>query len=549
MARERAGPNLTLVPHPGIVGSGIAKLKLEIALRGSVAPSGWPSSAGCQCGAEPGKAKRFKWPADALSREVPRRMTSLFLDQVSKEFSGGVKAVTDLTLEVEQGELLVLVGPSGSGKTTVLRMIAGLEAVTSGTLRFDGVDVTSTPAWRRGTALVAESAALLPHATVADNLLWSRRQRTGSGWDRWWPWSGRRRSGNEPRNDESRGGEQIADSQGADERGVAERELKSLAQRMGLLDFLERRPHALSAGQQQRVALGRALLAQPRVLLLDEPLGRLDGTRRSDLARELKRIHRQSQTTWIYVTHDRLEAVAVADRIAVLEGGRLLQVGRPAELSVNPQHRLVATWETDGVLTTLEGRLWRSAGRLWFDSRWLSAPVAVAIKSGRLNAGRLNTGRSEGAAARPVGTLTARESPRAVDATWRPNQVTVELLGSAEPIPAGGEVVCRGVVEEIEERGEQVLVGVELIVVERSVPTSPTTTWDQETRPEGNERRSELTSGDTQAPQRRGRITGVGRPGPRLRPGDLVRVRFDWARARWFDSVSGQTMSVGEKDV
>jgi multiple sugar transport system ATP-binding protein len=257
---------------------------------------------------------------------------------VSKQYDTASWGVRALDLLVDEGELVAVVGASGSGKTTLLRLIAGLEQLSDGDIFIGGRQVTSDPPWKRDVGLVSEAAALMPQLTVEENLDWSRRQR-------------KRRSEDQASGDQASGYQASGDSGGSGELSAAR-----IAEMLGLNGVLGRRPAELSAGQQQRVALGRALASRPRVMLLDEPLGRIDGPGRQSLAWELKRIQQLTRTTWVYVTHDRQEAVTVADRVAVLHEGRLLQVGTDAELRRRPSHLRVMAWWWDGWLSGLAGQ-------------------------------------------------------------------------------------------------------------------------------------------------------------------------------------------------
>lgn len=265
-------------------------------------------------------------------------MADLRLERVSKRYDTASRGVRDIDLLVLKGELLAIVGASGSGKTTLLRLIAGLEQASSGEVYLGERRVTNSPPWERGIGLVSEAAALLPHLTVEENLEWSRRQRRRHG-----VYAGR-------------GG-------GTEEDNCHELTAAAIAEMLGLSETLARRPAELSAGQQQRAALGRVLAAQPAILLLDEPLGRIDGPGRLSLAWELKQVQRSTGSTWIYVTHDRQEAAAVADRVAVLDEGQLIQLGTEDQLRENPRDVRVMSWWWDGWLSGLVGRGVRIAGK------------------------------------------------------------------------------------------------------------------------------------------------------------------------------------------
>jgi putative spermidine/putrescine transport system ATP-binding protein len=225
--------------------------------------------------------------------------------QVTKRF-GEVTAVDEVSLEVRRGELFALLGPSGCGKTTLLRMVGGLEAPTAGTIRIEGIDVTSVPAHRRPAHMVFQQYALFPHLTVAENVAFGLRYKKDV-----------------PR--------------------AAHRDRVGAALGQVRLTELERRyPHQLSGGQRQRVALARALVLEPRVLLLDEPLAALDPRLREEVQVELKHLQRTLGITFLFVTHDRQEALGMSDRVAVMRQGRIEQVGTPAEIFERPATPFVA---------------------------------------------------------------------------------------------------------------------------------------------------------------------------------------------------------------
>ncbi len=235
-------------------------------------------------------------------------MAEVRLEAVSKRY-GQAAVLTGLTLTVRHGELFAIVGPSGCGKSTLLHLIAGLDRPTEGRILFDGLDVTELPPRARDVALVFQSYALYPHMTVAENLafpLYVAKRGTG------------------------RSREAIA------------AEVRRIAELLGLTTVLERRPRELSGGQRQRVALGRALIRRPRVFLLDEPLSNLDAQLRAGMRAELRKLHDDVKTTMIYVTHDQTEAMTLADRLAVLDRGRLQQIGTPRNLYDTPANRFVA---------------------------------------------------------------------------------------------------------------------------------------------------------------------------------------------------------------
>jgi ABC-type sugar transport system ATPase subunit len=282
-------------------------------------------------------------------------MPAVVLENVGKTYPNGATALEGLHLHVADGELLVLVGPSGCGKTTTLRLIAGLEEPTSGNVRIGDRTVTHTPPAERNVALVAQRPALYPHRTVYDNLGFSLalRQR-----DSWW--------------------RRLTAAGKANARLRRERVL-AVARQLGLEGLLDRHPAQLSGGQQQRVALGRALVRQPAVLLLDEPLSNLDAGLRQELRRELHLLQKQIQATMVYVTHDPVEALSLGDRVAVLHQGRLQQVDRPHVLYEEPTNRFVAGFIGWPVMNFLDVELRQDGGlALAAANRCLAVPSAVA---------------------------------------------------------------------------------------------------------------------------------------------------------------------------
>ncbi|GAA2673242.1 ABC transporter ATP-binding protein [Actinoplanes palleronii] len=232
-------------------------------------------------------------------------MSIVRLEHLTKTFGGRTAAVDDVSLSIDDGEFLVLVGPSGCGKSTILRMIAGLEEVTSGDVLIDGEPVTAWPPKQRDIAMVFQNYALYPHMTVQENMAFALKLRHVPA---------------------PQLTTQVADT----------------AHLLGLYELLDRKPKALSGGQRQRVAMGRALVRKPRVFLLDEPLSNLDAKLRVSMRAELARLHQRYRITTVYVTHDQVEAMTLGDRIAVLDQGRLQQVGRPEELYLAPANRFVA---------------------------------------------------------------------------------------------------------------------------------------------------------------------------------------------------------------
>lgn len=231
---------------------------------------------------------------------------SIILDKVTKVY-GSQTVVQDISLEIEQGELFVLLGPSGSGKSTLLRLIAGLTTLDDGRIELNGRDVTTLPPQKRGTGFVFQNYSLFQHMTAAQNIAFGLEiQRVP--------------------------------------RPQREQRVHELLELIGLSDMSARLPSQLSGGQQQRVAVARALAQQPDVLLLDEPFGALDVKIRAQLRQNLREIQQRLNVTTILVTHDQDEAFELADRIGVIDGGRLLEVGTPDHLYRYPQHRFTATF-------------------------------------------------------------------------------------------------------------------------------------------------------------------------------------------------------------
>ncbi|MDY6977783.1 MAG: ATP-binding cassette domain-containing protein, partial [Pseudomonadota bacterium] len=231
-------------------------------------------------------------------------MGSITLKQVTKSF-GDVNVIKPLDLEIRDGEFIVFVGPSGCGKSTLLRMIAGLEDTTSGTIEIDNQDATDMPPAQRGLAMVFQSYALYPHMSVRNNIAFPLKQAKVDP-------------------------------------AIIEQKIEKAAKMLNLTDYLDRKPGQLSGGQRQRVAIGRAIVRQPSAFLFDEPLSNLDASLRVNMRLEISELHKSLDTTMIYVTHDQVEAMTMADRIAVFNGGIIEQVGTPLELYQKPVNQFVA---------------------------------------------------------------------------------------------------------------------------------------------------------------------------------------------------------------
>jgi multiple sugar transport system ATP-binding protein len=281
-------------------------------------------------------------------------MAGIEIRGLSKEFSHDVRALETVNLDVADGEFVVLVGPSGSGKTTLLRLVAGLDEPTAGTISVGGVPLGGVPPHKRNVAMVFQNLALYSHLTVRGNLEF--------------PAGGMRTS----------------------KCGIQEKR-NEVAKLLGIGHLLDRYPAELSGGEQQRVALGRAIVRQPAALLLDEPLSSLDAPVRRGLRRELKRVQRELGVPTIYVTHDQAEALALGDRIAVLDKGQLQQVGSADEIYRRPVNRFVADFFGTLGMNWIEGEMKREAGQPKFvASAWeVDWPVrgAAGVADGRVLCG------------------------------------------------------------------------------------------------------------------------------------------------------------------
>jgi multiple sugar transport system ATP-binding protein len=247
-------------------------------------------------------------------------MASIDFQDVSKLFPDGTRAVDRLTLDVREGEFLILVGPSGCGKSTALRMVAGLETVSDGEIRIDGRRVNDVEPSRRDVAMVFQNYALYPHMTVAENMSFPLRQQ--------------RRPKVE----------------------IRER-TRQVAKLLGIDELLDRKPNALSGGQRQRVAIGRALVRRPKAFLMDEPLSNLDAKLRVQMRAELISLHKRLGITTIYVTHDQTEAMTLGDRVVVIRDGVVQQLDSPERLYQHPRNTFVAGFIGSPAMNFLEGRL------------------------------------------------------------------------------------------------------------------------------------------------------------------------------------------------
>ncbi|MBS1882256.1 MAG: ATP-binding cassette domain-containing protein [Actinobacteria bacterium] len=272
-------------------------------------------------------------------------MPGVTLERITKVYGGGVKAVDDVSMAIGDAEYMVLVGPSGCGKSTLLRMVAGLEKVTAGRILIGGDDATDLEPRDRDIAMVFQSYALYPHKTVRENLAFGlRRRRVPS--------------------DEVRA---KVDAMGA---------------MLGLAELMDRKPAALSGGQRQRVAMGRALVREPRVFLLDEPLSNLDAKLRTSMRGELARLHERLPTTTIYVTHDQVEAMTLGSRVAVMRDGVVQQCDSPQVLFDRPANLFVGAFIGAPAMNLVEARV--GGGAIHFGSHALEAPGLEELGDRRL---------------------------------------------------------------------------------------------------------------------------------------------------------------------
>ncbi|QIB33123.1 ABC transporter ATP-binding protein [Ancylobacter pratisalsi] len=269
-------------------------------------------------------------------------MAQVSLKQVRKAY-GGTVAVHGVDLEIGDGEFVVFLGPSGCGKSTTLRMIAGLEEITSGTIEIGGRDVTRLEPKDRNIAMVFQNYALYPHKTIYENLAFGLRMRKM-------------------------------------DRDEIDRRVKAASVMLGLDPYLERKPKQLSGGQMQRVALGRALVRNPQVFLLDEPLSNLDAKLRVRMREEIARLHQEVGTSMVYVTHDQVEAMTLANRIVIMKDGHVQQVGAPLEVYDRPANLFVASFVGSPEMNLVEGRI--EAGAFHSGGLTVTLPDGVQAADG-----------------------------------------------------------------------------------------------------------------------------------------------------------------------
>ena len=394
-------------------------------------------------------------------------MAQIALDGVAKVYPDGTEAVRDLNLEIRDGEFMVFVGPSGCGKTTALRMIAGLEDISRGTVTIGERVVNGVPSKDRDVAMVFQNYALYPHLTVYDNMAFGLRLRKT-------------------------------------DRATIDERVRKAAAILGLEEFLERKPRNLSGGQRQRVAMGRAIVREPQVFLMDEPLSNLDAKLRVQMRAEIASIQADLGTTTIYVTHDQTEAMTMGDRVAVMKKGELQQVAPPQVLYDHPDNLFVAGFIGSPAMNLVEARLERArdAWSVTFGSTTLVLdPSLVAARPG----------------------LAAYEG-RSLVLGIRPE--TIEDAALAAEAPAGRRIPAR--VDLRESLGSEVL-------VHFAVDTPPVLTEDTRELSRDVDDRVRTTGGDE-------RSTFVARLDPRTDAEERREIELvvDTARLHLFDLETGQ---------
>ncbi len=340
-------------------------------------------------------------------------MSFLALRDIRKTF-GDVVAIDTFDLDVERGEFVVLVGPSGCGKTTVLRIVAGLESPTSGTLELAGADITALSPRERDVAMVFQNYALYPHMTVRKNLAFGLRMR------------------------------RVA-------RDEIDRRVAEVARTLAIEGLLDRYPSQLSGGQRQRVALGRAIVREPKLFLMDEPLSNLDAELRVATRAELIRLHERLGVTTLYVTHDQVEAMTLGDRLVVLNAGRVEQIGTPAEVYGRPRSLFVARFLGSPPINVLEATASPDAG---------GCTVAVGERRATLGeaaAARLSRGTAGGDGERRVTVGLRPESIRIVGDIVRDIDGDIVADGAATA-PGNGAAALRGTVDLVENLGKETII-------------------------------------------------------------------------------------------
>ena len=397
-------------------------------------------------------------------------MAEVVFDHVEKVYENGVRAVQELSLEIHDGEFLVLVGPSGCGKTTALRMVAGLEEISDGTITIGGRIVNDLTPKERDIAMVFQNYALYPHLTVAENIAFGLRLRK------------------EPKK-------------------TINEKVEWASKLLGLTQYLDRRPKELSGGQRQRVAMGRAIVREPQVFLMDEPLSNLDAKLRVQMRAEIAKIQREVGVTTVYVTHDQIEAMTMGDRVAVMRKGELQQLGVPQALYDNPTNLFVASFIGSPAMNLIEGEVVRANGGLGvrLGDQELPVPDDVAAKRPGL----------------------ADYDGRTVAVGIRPEHMEdAALEGDAKPR-------LRGHVSVTEALGSEVLAHVE-------VRAKPVVSDEVIEVVEGDE--AVVQDLQTDAAERRTTVVARFDAATRAKPGGDVEIAVDARKLQFFDLETGSTI-------
>ncbi|MCE4613055.1 MAG: ABC transporter ATP-binding protein [Desulfurococcales archaeon] len=352
-------------------------------------------------------------------------MASIRLDSITKVFDNNVYAVRDVSLEIRDGEFFVLLGPSGSGKTTLLRIIAGLEMPTRGRVYIDGDDVTDLPPRKRDVAMVFQTWALYPHMKVFDNIAFPLRIR------------------------------KMPEAE-------VRRRVKEIADLLEISSLLDRYPRQLSGGQQQRVALARALVRNPRAWLMDEPLSNLDALLRVQMRVELRRLQKELGITTVYVTHDQTEAMSMADRLAVMNQGVIMQVGTPLEVYEEPANSFVGGFLGSPPMNFLRGTVSLTDKGILFKTP--DSLVEVLVPVSRSVSRSLEEGEEVLLGFRPEHAAIYQEIADAAGGVlFEGDLVHVETLGSEYLVNVriGKTIVKVKVPSRVQIRGERVTLAVE----------------------------------------------------------------------------------------
>jgi len=422
-------------------------------------------------------------------------MASVTFEDVSKAFSDDVVAVDRLDLEIADREFLVLLGPSGCGKSTTLRLIAGLEDCTTGEIRIDGQVVNQVPPKDRDIAMVFQNYALYPHMSVYKNLAFGLTLRHGGGWlARTW----------------SRLINSTEANLLAEKRSGIRQQVQETAKALRIEHLLGRMPRQLSGGERQRVALGRAMVRQPAVFLFDEPLSNLDAKLRLETRRELKQLHQRLQTTMIYVTHDQTEALTLGQRIAVMNAGRLQQLGTPTEIYDRPKNLFVAGFVGSPPMNLIAGELRREDERVVF----FNDHITTSLLCERL--------RNTAANNLPCEKVTLGIRPEDVTISEPKTAGSASDATDSDDVQADHSPFVRGRVATVESFGDTAFV---------HVATQP--------REEGKVTSSRLVDG---APDH----SLVCKTNPRtgFQPGDLVDVALVSSRVHLFDDQTEERLTL-----